>query len=83
MPVQQIGCNDDDGAVFGSSASELIGFHGKTPCDQAAFIATTSIAAISVSGVVGFSSSGAFSNAITLLNGIQALLVEKGLMAAS
>lgn len=36
MPVQQIGCNDVDGAVFGSGATSVIGFYGKTPVAQRA-----------------------------------------------
>lgn len=71
------------GTVIGESASALVGFHGSAGADQAAFVATQSINAISVSGVVGFSSSAALSNALVLLNAIQAALVEKGLMASS
>ncbi len=34
MPTQQIGVNDEDGAVFGSSATKKIGFYGVTPIVQ-------------------------------------------------
>lgn len=71
------------GTVIGESATALVGFHGSSGADQAGFVATQSINAISVSGVVGFSSSAALSNALVLLNAIQAALVEKGLMASS
>ena len=83
MSVHYISDKNDDGASFGQSASDLISFHGASPVDQAAFTATNSIGAISVSGVVGFSSSAALSNTLVLLNAIQALLVEKGLMASA
>ena len=36
MPVQPFGCNDTDGAVFGSAAAKLIGFYGATPVAQRA-----------------------------------------------
>lgn len=36
MPIQQVSYNDDDGAVFGASATELIGFYGKAPSAQRA-----------------------------------------------
>lgn len=71
------------GTVIGAASTDLIGFYGTAGTDQAAFVATQSINAISVSGVIGFSSSGALSNALVLLNAIQAALVEKGLMASS
>lgn len=71
------------GTVIGENSSAVIAFHGGTGSAQASFVATQSINAISVSGVVGFSSSAALSNALVLLNAIQAALVNKGLMASS
>jgi hypothetical protein len=72
-----------DGAHVGQNASDLVAFHGATPVDQAAFIGTLSINALSVSGVIGFTTSASFSAAITAINSILTLLSEKGLMAAS
>jgi hypothetical protein len=73
-----------DGAVaIGNAAGDLVGFHGATAVDQAAFVATLSINALSVSGVIGFTTSASFSTAITAINSILAALIEKGLMAAS
>lgn len=71
------------GTVLGNSASDLVSFHAAAPVDQAAFIATLSINALSVSGVIGFTTSASFSTAITAINSILTLLSEKGLMAAS
>jgi hypothetical protein len=71
------------GVMVGQSATDLVGFHGTAPADQAAFITTLSINALSVSGVIGFTSSASFSTAITAINSILTLLSEKGLMAAS
>ena len=76
-----------DGNVdLGNGASDLIGFHGATAVDQAAFIATIATTAlegsVSASAIVGFSS-GKFSLLVGLVNGMQAALIEKGLMAAS
>lgn len=73
-----------DGAVaIGNAATDLVGFHGATAVDQAAFVATQSINALSVSGVVGFTSSTSLSSFVGKLNSIIDLLIEKGLMAAS
>ena len=69
--------------AIGNAAADLVGFHGATAVDQAAFVATLSINALSVSGVIGFTSSASFSVAITAINSILAALIEKGLMAAS
>lgn len=80
---KQLSDNNPTGTVLGQSASDLIGFHGTTGTDQAAFITTLSINALSVSGVIGFTSSASFSVAITAINSILTLLSEKGLMAAS
>ncbi len=81
MPVQQIGCNDDDGAVFGASASELIAFHGKTPCDQAAVVTSVTTTTVTQTSPFGFASTTQATALITAVNSIIALLKEKGLMA--
>jgi hypothetical protein len=72
-----------DGTMVGQNASDLVGFHGKAPAAQAAFVGQQSIAALSVSGVVGFTSSTSFSSAMEKINSILTVLINKGLMAAS
>jgi hypothetical protein len=72
-----------DGTIMGQNASDLIGFHGKAPSDQYAFVADASINALISGSVVGFTTSASLSNVVTKLNQVIALLVEKGLMAAS
>lgn len=72
-----------DGAHVGQNASDLVAFHGATPVAQAAYVADQSIEALSVSGVVGFTSSTSLSSVIEKLNLILDLLRDKGLMAAS
>lgn len=69
--------------TLGDNAADLISFHGASPVDQAAFIATQSINALSVSGIVGFTSSTSLSSFVGKMNSILALLSEKGLMASS
>ena len=69
--------------TLGDAAADLIGFHGSAGADQAAYTASLSINALSVSGVVGFTSSTSVSALVTAVNNIIALLVEKGLMAAA
>lgn len=69
--------------AIGNAAADLVAFHGATAVDQAAFISTQSINALSVSGVVGFTSSTSLSSFVGKLNLILDLLKEKGLMASS
>lgn len=69
--------------AIGNASTDLVGFHGATAVDQAAYTASLSINALSVSGVVGFTSSTSVSALVTAVNNIIALLVEKGLMAAA
>lgn len=73
-------------AEIGQSASTLVAFHGAAGTVQSSFVAqigTTFLeASVSVSAIVGFSS-GRFSLMIGLINSMQAVLVNKGLMAAS
>lgn len=84
MPTyERIDYGSPDGCQLGGSSTELVGFHGATPSDQAAFIADMSVNALSVSGVIGFASSASFSVFIGKVNSILALLSEKGLMASS
>lgn len=82
---EQVTYNSPDGALIGNSATELVGFHGKTPCDQAAYVALLTVAMLNNVGSTGvtFSTTAQMSLALTLVNALQAALVEKGLMAAS
>lgn len=72
--------------AIGNAATDLVAFHGATKVDQAGFVATISHTfiegSVSASALVGFSK-GQISNLLTLVNSIQALLVEKGLMASA
>lgn len=81
--VQEVSMNSSGGARVGASSSELVSFHGATAVDQAAFVSTQSINALSVSGVVGFTSSTSLSSVVGKLNSVLDCLIEKGLMAAS
>lgn len=69
--------------AIGNAAGDLVAFHGATAVDQAAFVATLSINALSVSGVIGYTTSASFSVHAEAINSILACLIEKGLMAAS
>jgi hypothetical protein len=86
MAGRQVYDGSDEGVTLGGASTDLVSFHGATPTDQPAFIATISYTfiegSVSASALVGFSR-GQVSNMLTLLNGIQALLVEKGLMASA
>lgn len=78
--VTQLHDGNPDGVQIGA-ASDLLAFHGSTPTDQYAAIADLSINALSVSGVIGFTSSASFSTAILAINSCIAVLREKGLIA--
>lgn len=60
-----------------------LGVLGATPVAQKAFIATLSINALSVSGVVGFTSSTSLSALVTAVNNITAYLAAFGFTASS
>jgi hypothetical protein len=83
MAANQLSKGIPDGTLLGQSASDLIAFHGGTPTSQATFVADQSINALSVSGVIGFTTSASFSSAIGKINSILTLLRTHGLMAAS
>lgn len=73
----------DGDVAIGNAAGDLVGFHGATAIAQAAFFATQSINALSVSGVVGFTSSTSLSSLVGKVNSIITVLINKGLMASS
>ncbi len=68
---------------LGDAAADLIGFHGATGVAQGTYVASNSINALSVSGVVGFISSTSLSSLVGKVNLILQILSDKGLMAAS
>ena len=84
MAINYLGDNNPDGSVLGTSSTELIGFHGATPSDQYANIATVSTTIMSTTSgtIFGFTSSDAGLAVISAVNNILALLEEKGLMSS-
>lgn len=78
---KQLSDNNPTGTVLGQSSTDLIGFHGVTGTAQYTAIADQSINALSVSGVVGFTSSTSLSSVLEKLNLILDLLRDKGLLA--
>jgi hypothetical protein len=83
MGIDYKGDAGPDGSVFGRSASDLVGFHGKAPSDQRAFTADVSTSAPTQTSPFGFATSAQPIALLALVNEIKAILVEKGLMAAS
>lgn len=67
MAARQLSNGDDSGTVLGQSATDLIGFHGASPTDQAGAITLATAATI---GTVK-----------TAVQAIAAALREKGLIA--
>lgn len=79
----QLSDGNTAGQILGQSATDLVGFHGKAPSDQRAFTADVSTSVTTQTSPFGFSTSAQPAALIALVNEIKALLVEKGLMAAS
>jgi hypothetical protein len=82
MAVKELSDLNSDGTRLGQTAADLISFHGADPCDQAAHVASVSTSFISTSLGFGFSTSDQAINALTLLNALRTMAVEKGLMAS-
>lgn len=81
---EQVTYNSPTGAQMGSSASELIAFHGATPTDQFAYSAEVSLGTYYLgSTAVGFSSTAQMSSLFALVEALRDLVIEKGLMATS
>lgn len=68
---------------IGGSTSGTLGVLGATPTTRKTFIATQSINALSVSGVVGFTSSASLSALIEKVNSLSALVASFGFTASS
>ena len=88
MPIQQIGCNDDDGATFGSGATEKISFYGVTTVVQpsAATQATITATWVTISDGAqgfGFSTSDQIISVIAAIKQIQHALKTLGLWKGS
>jgi hypothetical protein len=69
MALKQLSDGGPDGSVLGQSATDLVGFHGKAPSDQRAFSSIAAAATVATT--------------VSHIQEIYALLIEKGLMAAS
>jgi len=67
--VTELSDGNPDGNRMGQSATDLVGFHGATPSDQRAILTLATAATILTTTVA--------------VQEIKALLIEKGLMAAS
>ena len=65
MAINYLGDNNPDGTVVGTSATELVGFHGATPLAQVALSALATGATIAT--------------VVTAVQAIQTLLQNKGL----
>ena len=90
MAILQVSNGNPDGTTVGQSASDLVAFHGSTPCDQAAVVTsvtTTGVVMTTAAGGTtthyGFATAVQGDAVISNVNAIIALLKEKGLMASS
>ena len=83
MAARQISNGSADGTSIGQSASDLVGFHGASPVAQGAYVASISTSWITTSLGFGFVTSDNASAALTLINAMRTILVNKGFMASS
>lgn len=84
--IKELSDGRPDGTRLGQNASDLVSFHGATPVDQAAFIASVTqpaFAIISAGTGYGFTSTAPVTSLWAAVNSITALLAAKGLTAAS
>ena len=70
-------------ARVGNATTDTVGFYGITGVAQATFVGQQSINALSVSGVVGFTSSTSLSSMAEKVNSILTILSNLGLMASA
>jgi hypothetical protein len=74
-----IGTNRPDGAIFGLTSSDKVGFFGTTPCDQPASSNQAAVTAITTTHNTT-TITAVVENLTTLLNQIRTDLVELGLI---
>lgn len=84
--ITQLHDGNPDGVNIGAASTDLVAFHGGTPCDQAAYVAEAALGNylpnVGSTGVV-FSSTAQMSALFANVEALRDLVVEKGLMAAS
>ena len=94
MAARQLSDGNDAGTILGTSASDLVGFYGVTPCDQPASTAQSAVlttALTTITDIVTTASlTGAFNSVvsrlsavITLVNALQTDLVQTGIIKGS
>jgi hypothetical protein len=82
MAIKHLSDGNPDGTTLGQSASDLVGFHGATPVDQAATIASVTMPGLSIGGY-GYTGTANLTTLWAAVNSITAALREKGIIAAS
>lgn len=70
MGIKELSDGNSSGTRLGQDSSDLVGFHGATPSDQAA-----TISALATAATVGA--------VVTAVNSLLTALKEKGLIASS
>lgn len=82
MSTNQISQGNDDGTIFGQSASDLISFHGAAPIAQMTVTTAPAATASTSSSPFGFSQAQADA-IVTWMRAVDAHLKLKGLIASS
>lgn len=79
--VQQLADGRPDGTLLGQASTDLIAFHGGTPCDQAAAITAVGTSVpVAACGAYGLTTTQ-LTAMITAVNSLITALQEKGLTA--
>lgn len=80
--AERLDTGSPDGCLIGGASTDLVGFYGETPVDQAAAITTvTTDAATSTTNAWGYSTSTQADAIVTAVNAIIAALAGIGITA--
>lgn len=79
----QVSDGRPEGAILGQSASDLVSFHGSSPCDQSPVGAAVTTTASTTTTPAGYATTTQADGIVTAVNAILVCLKEKGLMASA
>lgn len=82
MAGKQLSDGNPTGTTLGQDATDLISFHGASPCDQSPKGTAVSTPVVSIGGY-GFTSSTTLFTLTAAIDAILVCLKEKGLMSST
>jgi hypothetical protein len=81
--IKQLSDGGSAGTCLGQSATDLVSFHGATPCDKSPVGTALDVTAPVQISSFGFVTSAQFTALLNAVNACLVCLKEKGLMATS